>query len=110
MSNREKFRVGQKVWFIDHIKREIIQGECEGCAKDYYLRKHNFADYMSVVFNDGPIIKHEYVSESWAFDNKHDALLHIQKMLANKLASIEADRKVILDKLNDVNNQIFFTD
>ena len=64
---RKKFKVGQTVWFLDHINYKIIKGKFVGY--DPYEREYN--DTVRIESERYNSLKmNEEILESWTFSNK----------------------------------------
>ena len=86
---RRKFKVGQRVWYLDHINHVIKKGTFVRYLP--YEREYN----DQVVINVGGLMGDKQIMESWTFTTESLANRYLKSFIKGKIASKEHELKTL---------------
>jgi len=92
---RKKFKVDQKVWYLDHIRYEIIEGEfVKHCPHE-----HDNLDTVRIKHHRYSMDMTDRVLEDWVFTNKAAAERCLKKYVIGEIRYKEKELKELKAKL-----------
>jgi hypothetical protein len=95
---RKKFKVGQTVWYLDHINNKIIKGKF---AK-YVAYEREYSDCVKIESNRYSFKTTDEVLESWTFTNRTSAYKCLKSYLRGQIKKKSSEMNCLKSELEKI--------
>ena len=95
---RKKFKVGQTVWYLDHINNKILKGKF--VRYDPYERE--YSDSVKIESNRYSFKTTDEVLESWTFTNRTFAYKYLKSYLRGQIKKKSSEMNRLKSELEKI--------